>query len=225
MKVTQQKNKLEIKVKQCKNVERPLHNPLLPDSLRVGCLGKSNSGKSSLVLALLEHPNGIKFQNIYLLSKTVHQPQYQRFKQIMDTIPFMRFYYFNSTNEFPEYSNITPYSVCIFDDIGCEKGQNVIKNIFSYGRHKHLSCFYLSQSYTKIPKTLVRDNLNLIILFQTDFKNLKHVHQEFAAEISFSDLIKMCRLAWKQPYGFLVIAPDDYKNGKYRIGFDRFITL
>jgi len=46
------------------------------------------------------------------------------------------------------------------------------------GRHKNVDSFYLAQTYTPIPKHLVRDNANSIVLFKQDFINIKHVYYD-----------------------------------------------
>jgi len=69
---------------------------------------------------------------------------------------------------------VRPSCVFIFDDVACEK-QDDIRNYFSMGRHKMVDCFYLWQTYTRMPKHLVRDNANLVILFKRDETNVLYV--------------------------------------------------
>lgn len=45
----------------------------------------------------------------------------------------------------------------VFDDIASEK-QDYIRAYFSTGRHCDVESFNLGQSYTRIPKHLIRDN-------------------------------------------------------------------
>jgi hypothetical protein len=53
----------------------------------------------------------------------------------------------------------------------CDKQDNM-RQYFSMGRHRGIDCFYLCQTYTKVPKHLIRDNANMIILFKQDELNL-----------------------------------------------------
>ncbi|KYQ48820.1 hypothetical protein ALC60_12125 [Trachymyrmex zeteki] len=46
------------------------------------------------------------------------------------------------------------------------------------GRHAHVDCFYLCQTYAKISKHLIRDNANLLILFKQDKKLLRRKGNE-----------------------------------------------
>lgn len=71
----------------------------------------------------------------------------------------MRLYTFNNNDDVIQTDEIKPNSIMIFDDVACDK-QNNIKNYFSMGRHKNVDSFYLCQTYTRIPKHLLRDNSN-----------------------------------------------------------------
>ena len=42
------------------------HGALLPDSIRASFCGPSNCGKTNVLLSLLIHPNGLKFDYIYI---------------------------------------------------------------------------------------------------------------------------------------------------------------
>ena len=63
----------------------------------------------------------------------------------------------------------------IFDDIACEKQDNVIP-FFCMGRHNNVDSFYLNQSYASIRKHLIRENVSLLVLFKPDEMNLKHIY-------------------------------------------------
>ena len=62
----------------------------------------------------------------------------------------------------------------VFDDVACDK-QDAIREYFMIDRHADVDCFYLCQMYAKVPKHLIRDNENLLILFKQDGNNLKHI--------------------------------------------------
>ena len=55
---------------------------------------------------------------------------------------------------------------------------NKTRSESTLGRHADVDCFYLCQMYAKIPKHLIRDNANLLILFKQDRINLKHVYND-----------------------------------------------
>ena len=112
----------------------------------------------------------------------------------------------------------------IFDDISCERHDN-IRNFFSFGRHNNIDTFYLGQTYSRIPKQLVKDNANLVVVFKQDEMNLRHVYNDHVTtDMTFEKFRRLCTLAWKKDHGFLVIDKDSGLNkGRYRVGFDTFI--
>ena len=61
-------------------------------------------------------------------------------------------------------------SVFIIDDIACDN-HDIIRQYFSMGWHCNIKCFYLCQTYSKIGKELIRDNMNLLMVFKQDLKN------------------------------------------------------
>ena len=62
------------------------HGKLLPHSIRAVFCGPSNCGKTNSLLALIAHPNGLRFENIYVYSKSLNQPKYNFLKEIIKQI-------------------------------------------------------------------------------------------------------------------------------------------
>lgn len=192
---------------------RQKHGPLLPDSIRAIICGPSNCGKTNAVISLIEDPNGLKFENVYVHSKSLNQPKYQYLKRILR--PPLRY--------FEGGEVIKPNSIMIFDDVACDK-QDAMREYFSMGRHKGVDCFYLCQTYSRIPKQLIRDNANLLVLFKQDSLNLKHAYDDHVGtDMTFDKFRQMCAECWKDKYGFLVIDKDS-TEGRYRKGFDCYIS-
>jgi len=78
-------------------------------------------------------------------------------------------------------------------------------------RHLHVDYFYLCQLYARIPKRLIRDNANLLILVMQDSINLKHVYNDHVnTDMSYEDFSELCRNCWQQKYEFLVIDKNSY---------------
>ena len=202
------------------------HSPLLPNSIRALIVGPSNCGKTNIMLSLIESPNGLKFENIYIYSKSLYQPKYEYLKKLVGSVKGMGFYTFSENADVIQPENIKQNSIMIFDDVACDK-QNNIRAYFCIGRHKNVDSFYLCQTYTRIPKHLIRDNANMIILFKQDELNLKHVYNDHVGgDMSLENFRDICRECWKDKYGFLVISKDDEINcGRYRKGFDIFIHV
>ena len=200
------------------------HGPLFPNSIRAIICGPSNCGKSNVMMSLLYSPDGIKFSNLYVYSKSLHQPKYQLLESILSDIPGVGFYPFKENNEIMTPSEAEKNSVFIFDDVANDK-QEKIRDFFSMGRHSDVDSFFLIQSYTRALKHMVRDNANFLILFKQDDLNLKHVYNDHvSSDMKFDVFKNMCLECWKENYGFLTICKDfDANDGRYRQGIDRYI--
>ena len=77
MKILKQKDTLSVKNYDfIKTKEQPRHSVLLPSTIRCLISGPSGCGKTNVIIALLEHPNGLNFENIYIYSNSLFQPKY-----------------------------------------------------------------------------------------------------------------------------------------------------
>lgn len=200
------------------------HGPLFPNSIRALITGSSGSGKTNALLNLICDPNGLKFQNIYIFSKSLFQPKYQFLEKVLpDEVGFFQY---DDNTELVQPSSVKPNSVVIFDDISTEKHDN-IRNYFAMGRHSNIDIFYIGQTYSQIPKQLIRDNANFLMLFKQDGTNLKHIfNNHVSPDMTFDQFTNICSKAWKHKHGFLVICKDfEYNKGRYRINCDSFICL
>lgn len=227
MKFVKQQHSLKlgkIELARCKPVYR--HGPLLPDTVRCIISGPSNCGKTNLVIGLLLHENGLKFENLYIYSKTLFQPKYLFLEKVLQLVPNINYMKFCANEEVISLHEADSNSVVLFDDIACEN-QNNVREFFAMGRHKNIDCFYLNQTYSKIPKQLIRDNANLIIVFKQDDVNLRHIYDEHVgADMTWAQFRDLCSKIWSEPYSYLVINKDCEKNkGCYRMKFDTYIII
>ena len=230
MKIVQQPQTLPIKVMDTEErfgsgLARK-HSPLFPNSIRCVVCGPSNCGKTNVLFNLLFDINGLRFQNVYVFSKSLFQPKYKMLESVMRPLKDEGAeYYAHSENEqVPSPDEVAPDSIMLFDDVACERQDN-IRKYFAMGRHSGVDVFYLCQTYSKIPKQLVRDNANLIVLFKQDDRNLRHVYNDHVnTDMTYDSFKNVCSHAWKDRYGFLVIDKDSPVDcGRYRLGFDKFI--
>lgn len=189
-------------------------------------VGSSGSGKTNVMLSLLEHPNGLRFENIYLYSKSLYQTKYEYLRILMKPIKEIGYFEYNDGDAVILPKEIKSNSVIIFDYLA-SCNQSIIKNYFCFGRHRNTDCFYLCQTYTSIPKQLCRDNANLLVIFPQDMTNLKHIYDDHVnVDMCFQNFRELCAFCWKDKYGFVVIDKDCALNsGRYRKGFDQFIHI
>jgi len=99
--------------------------------------------------------NGISFKNIYLYTKSLYQDAYQELAAVMKTLPEIGFYTFNTTDNVIPPDEVKPYSIMIFDDLSNVEPMKSVCSYYCYGRHNNNDCFFLSQSYSQIPKRFV----------------------------------------------------------------------
>lgn len=206
--------------------ETRTHGYLLPNSIRCIISGPSNCGKTALMLSLLQDLNGLRFENVYVYSKSLHQPKYKLLQNLLDLVDGIGYFPFSDTAEIMNPQDAHPNSIFVFDDVACHS-QNKIREYFSMGRHQKVDCFYLCQTYSRIPKQLIRDNCNLIALFKQDEMNLKHVYYDHvASDMTFQKFHEICAACWGDLHQFLVIDKDSPLNGgRYRKGLNIFIEL
>lgn len=206
------------------------HSKLLPNSIRCIIAGPSNCGKTNLLINLIISEHGLKFENIYVYSKTLWQPKYEYLEKLFRPLRGMEYHQFSSADEMVEPKDVKPNSIIIFDDVICEKNQDIIKQYFSLGRHRSVDSFYLTTTYARVSKHLIRDNCNFIILFRQDELNLKHVFNDMGVgcHMKFDQFQKFCFECWggADKYGFVVIDMDsEVDNGRYRKGFAHYLIL
>lgn len=223
MKFIKQKHKLNVNNFDIKSDKKSTkHSELLPNSIRCIICGPSNCGKTNVMISLLTDSNGLKFENVYVYSKSLHQPKYKFLQECLSRVKGIKYFTYNENHDIVKPKDAKRNSIFIFDDVACDK-QDCMREYFSMGRHNYVDCFYLCQTYTRIPKHLIRDNANFLIIFKQDELNLKHIFDDHVnMDMSFNDFKKLCMHCWKNKFGFVVIDKES-DNGRYRCGFDNFL--
>ena len=125
-----------------------------------------------------------------------------------------------SVDEDLEDKSIQSFQNCcvVFDDM-LDSNQKLIDPFFTRGRHNDLDVYNLSQSNFDLPKRTIRNNSNIIILFQQTLKDVEHNYRDIAGfDMSNDEFKSLCREAWRDPYNYLLINRLEDKNGsKYMI--------
>ena len=126
-----------------------------------------------------------------------------------------------SVDEDLEDKSIQDFQNCcvVFDDM-LDTSQKLIDPFFARRRNNDLDVYYLSQSYFDSPKRTIRNNSNIIILFQQTLKDVEHIYRDIAGfDMSYDEFKSLCREAWRESYNYLLINRLEDKNGsRYKIG-------
>lgn len=141
-------------------------------------IGPSGCGKTNVMLSLITSNNGLRFLNLYIYSKSLHQEKYEFLRKLINSIKEIDYFESSCEEDIIPPNEVKPYSLVVFDDLVCCQNQSLMRDYFCFGRHKNTDCFYLSQTYSSIPKQLIRDNANLLILFRQDGTNMKHIYND-----------------------------------------------
>lgn len=211
-----------------KKIHENRHSSLLPNFGRYIVVGSSNSGRTNAVLSLLLSENGLKYSSIYIYSPTIEQDKYEFLKKVLQPLKEVNIFMFKSTDEIIKPEEVLPNSIIIFDDVVATESQINIKNYFCMARHVKADVFFISQSYTKIDKQLIRSNANFLIVFRQDLRSLKHIFDDFsiASDMDFKLFSNFCYGSWKEKYGFICISTENsIDQGKYRRNFDNFLKI
>ena len=102
----------------------------------------------------------------------------------------------------------------VFDDM-LDTSQKLIDPFFTRGRHNDLDVYYLSQSYFDLPKRTIRNNSNIIILFQQTLKDVQHIYTDIAGfDMSYVEFKSLCKERYNS---FLINRLEDKSGKKYMI--------
>lgn len=206
------------------------HSQLLPNNLRCIIAGPSGCGKTNVLISLIESKHGLKFENLYLYSRTLDQNKYKYLCEMLRSIKEIGCHTFSASQNVIEPNQMKKNSLIVFDDVinDREINRTVVRNIFTLGRHRDLDVVYIVQSYTKLDKHLIRDNCNFVILFRQDDLNLKHVYNDFGvnADMKFEQFRELCLQCWRKPFDFVCISLEhEVNSGRYRKNFNEYLQV
>ena len=177
------------------------NSPLLPANVRGLIIGKSNCGKTTLLLNLLLQPDWLDYNHLYVFGKTLHQQEYRILKKgfevglskkqianiFMNQNEFgkvklpalevieqysgvkkgdIKAEFFEDCTSIPDPAelDVEEKNLLILDD--CFLGsQNKAEAYYTRGRQNNCDTFYISQSYFRLPRHTIRENMNFLVLF------------------------------------------------------------
>lgn len=204
--------------------KQPTISGIFPKPLRCLIIGSSGCGKTTLVWNLITK-DWIPFKNLYIFTKSLEQMVYQKLEDIYKSIELTEndkiAHFFNNCEEIISVDDCSPNSLIIFDDCILES-QGPIKSYYTRGRHKNISCIYLSQCYAMVDLQVIRNNLNFICVFSQNYHYTRKIYDDFVgSDMSLTKFLEICKECWKEDFGFLTIDLTKKSNdGKYKNKFD-----
>lgn len=99
---------------------------------------------------------------LIFLQNKIEQPIYKKFQEVFNNIEIKLNF---SDQDIILLDECKPNSLIVFDDYILEN-QSKIEEYFVRGRHKNISCIYLSQSYSMVDLKVKRTNCNFLVVFK-----------------------------------------------------------
>ena len=81
---------------------------LVPVSICAVFCGLSNCGKTNSLLTLITHPNGLRFENVYVYSKSLNQSKYRFLKEVLQPTDGVQYFPFSEHEEVVAADNALP---------------------------------------------------------------------------------------------------------------------
>jgi len=111
---------------------------------------------------------------------------------LLSSIDEIGYFTFSNNSDVVPPSEARPNSIFVSDDVACDK-QDTVREYFTMSRRSRVDCFYLCQSYARIPKHLIRE-----ICHQSYARIPKHLIRTVYARIPKHLIREICHLAHRQ---------------------------
>ena len=206
------------------NENKTKHNknwPYIPDHpYRILIIGGSGSGKTNLLLNLIENQRDI--DKIYLYTKHPYESKYQYLISIREGVGIN---HFKDPKAFIEYSNdmhdvyknIDAYNLdkenkilIAFDDMIADmiynkKLNSIVTELFIRGRKFNISLVFITQSYFKVPKDVRLNTSHFFVAKIPNKRELQQIDINHSSDINTKDFANIYRKYTDEPYSFLVV--------------------
>ena len=188
-------------------------------SYRILIIGGSGSGKTNVVLNLIENQPDI--DKIYLHDKDPYKAKYQYLINKRESVGIDHFNdpkalieYLNDMQDV--YKNIDKYNpdkenkiLMVFDDmiadmINNKKLNSVVTELFIRGRKLNISLVFITQWYLKVPKDVRLNTSDFFIAKIPNKTELQQIAINHSSDINAKDFTNICRKCTAEPYSFLV---------------------
>ena len=98
----------------------------------------------------------------------------------------------------------------VFNDMIADMESNkklspIVTKLLLRGRKLNISFVFLSQSYFKLPKTIIRNAAHYFIMKIPNKRELQQITSNHSSDIDFKDFMKLFKDYTKESHSFLVI--------------------
>jgi hypothetical protein len=199
-------------------------------------VGKSGSGKSNVVLHMLNSPSLLKgaFDVILylcdspddLFKENLKIPKENFIKNFTDEW-LQKLIDKQSASVDKKGADKTDNVLLIFDDILSKQkflNSKILTHLVTACRHFNISCIFNTQSYKKIPRT-VRLNVRGIILFPSSLGELvKFSEENCLPSMSNKRFLELVQYCTKEAYQFAFLNHDAPPQDKLRKNFNKIVN-
>ena len=209
-------------IKKYHNPNKDHHQLEIP--FRLGIIGASGSGKTQIVVHILEKMKNT-FGNIQIYTRNKDEPIYNYLEK---KIPASHLQIYEGLSKLPtlakdKENNVKGFDkdlqhLVVFDDLVLEKDQSRISEMFIRGRKiaKGISIIYLSQSYFGVPK-IIRVNLNYLILKKlSSLRDLNLIMSEYNLGLSRDKMMEVYKYCTNEKTNFLLCDLDNVMEKRFR---------
>ena len=189
---------------------------------RMLVIGPSRSGKTNVLLNLIQKDNGNFIDKIYSYPKDLDEPKYQFLIKKREDAGIKNL---NDPSVFIEYSNTMDYVynnidhhnlkrkrkiLIVFHDMIADIMSNkrfeaIIKELFIRCRKLNISLVFITQSYFSVPEEVRLNSTHYLIMKIHNKTELENIATNHSADIDYKDFLKIYKNCTKGSYSFLPI--------------------
>ena len=195
--------------------------PHIPDhSYKILIIGGSASGKTNLLLNLIEDQPGI--DKIYLYAKDLYEAKYQYLINIRQKVGIDHFddlkAYTKHSNDMrdvhkiideynPDLENKTliGFDDMIADMINNRKLDSIVTKLFIRGRNLNIFIVFLMQSNFEVPQDVILNTIHFFIAKIPNKREILQIAINHSSDIKTEDFINIYRKCTAEPYSFLLM--------------------
>ena len=97
-------------------------------------------------------------------------------------------------------------STVVFKDMLLSKQESIIDLFSNRGRHNSNDIYNISKRYSHLPKNTIRNNSNIIILFEQTLRVITLLFHDIAGlDMNLEEWKQLCRNGWENDYDYLQI--------------------